>query len=927
MSGKIPLVVFYVLLGFSFQENLNEPEKKFQNIYNKRCYQHIVIGGTDIPVRTPEGRNVSEKELEMIKWVIKSDFLVNDDTIGGCDQYYPSVAMDSAGNFVIVWEDKRNGNPDIYGQMFNKDGIPQGSNFRVNDDAGTETQYNPSIAINNGGNFVIVWEDYRNPSTDIYAQIYNADGIPKGTNFKVNDDAGYTGQYFPSIEMDGEGNFVITWHDYRNGNPDIYAQRYDSSGIAQGINFKVNDDPGTSSQYYPSIAMDNSGNFVITWQDYRNGNYDIYAQRYDSVGIAQGINFKVNDDAGTKAQYTPSIVMGTMGNFVITWQDSRNGTFNPDIYAQMYDSLGVIQGTNFKVNDDPGTSSQYYPSIAMDNSGNFVITWQDYRNGNYDIYAQRYNTGGVAQGTNFKVNDDAGTNLQDAPSIAMDNAGKFAIVWEDRRNGNYDIYVQRYNPDGSGEGANLIVNNDTASSYQFYPSIAMNNASKFIITWYDYRNINPDIYAQRYNPNGIPIGANFMVNDDTNATGQEYPSIGINNTGKFVITWHNYRNGNPDIYAQRYDSNGIAQGINFKVNDDPGTSSQYYPSIAMDNSGNFVIVWRDYRNGNYDIYAQRFDSNGVVQGTNFRVNDDAGTSDQDYPSVMMNSESRFVIAWSDKRNGNYDIYAQIYDSIGVAQGTNFRVNDDIGNTRNQYEPSVAMDSAGNFVIVWTDYRNGDLNPDIYGQMFDKDGIPQGSNFRVNDDAGINNQYYPSVAIDPYDSRFVIVWTDFRNPDGDPEIMAQKYEYGSPSGSNIQLNGADLFPYNYQYSSRFSVSCNSNNVVFAWIDNRRHKGWDIYGKLTDWGLTGIEELNPDDILSVYPNPFISSFIVRFSLGKESLVDVSIYDIGGKLVKKRIERFNSGFHTMEIKIEKIPQGIYFVRVNKGGKTITKKVVHIK
>ena len=72
------------------------------------------------------------------------------------------------------------------------------------------------------------------------------------------------------IAANSSGDFVITWVDNRNGNSDIYAQRYSSDGTAIGNNFRVNDD-GTEVdyQYSPSVAIDNSGNFIITWYDYR----------------------------------------------------------------------------------------------------------------------------------------------------------------------------------------------------------------------------------------------------------------------------------------------------------------------------------------------------------------------------------------------------------------------------------------------------------------------------------------------------------------------------------------------------------------------------------------------------------------------------------------------------------------------------------
>jgi hypothetical protein len=113
-------------------------------------------------------------------------------------------------------------------------------------------------------------------------------------DFQVNENAGSDDikQTRPSI--DGSDNFVITWQDNRDDDYNIYAQRYSSNGIALGANFKVNDDRGSADQGYPSISVDWNGNFVITWRDKRNSNYDIYAQRYSSDGKALGTNFKVN---------------------------------------------------------------------------------------------------------------------------------------------------------------------------------------------------------------------------------------------------------------------------------------------------------------------------------------------------------------------------------------------------------------------------------------------------------------------------------------------------------------------------------------------------------------------------------------------------------------------------------------------------------
>ena len=371
-------------------------------------------------------------------------------------------------------------------------------------------------------------------------------------DFQVNDDPGSAGQYYPSISTDGSGNFVITWTDERNGDYDIYAQRYSSDGSALGTNFKVNDDPGSADQYYPSISTDGSGNFVITWTDERNGDDDIYTQRYAIDGSALGTNFKVNDDPGSAHQRYPSISTDSSGNFVITWMDNRNGDYDYDIYAQRYAIDGSTFGTNFKVNDDQTSAWQESPSISI-NSGNFVISWEDERSGDRDIYAQRYASDGSVLGTNFKVNDDQINVWQESPSISIDGSGNFVITWIDNRNGNYDIYTQRYASDGSALEPNFKVNDDPGSAYQYYPSISTNSSGNFVISWEDERNGDFDIYAQRYASDGSAFGNNFRVTN-TGTRNQLFPEVKLWN-GRIYNTWRDNRvdNIDYDIWANVLD--------------------------------------------------------------------------------------------------------------------------------------------------------------------------------------------------------------------------------------------------------------------------------------------------------------------------------------------------------------------------------------
>jgi len=210
------------------------------------------------------------------------DFRVNE-TVSpdGSEQSSPAISGNGTGSFVVAWVDDRAGyGDDIFAQIFLNRNTPIGGNFKVDTDGIMAWQYGPEVALDSEGNCIIVWVDGRDGEANIYAQRFLADGTPVGSNFRVNDDSGNEEQVNPTVSFDGEGNFVITWADERNGNWDIYGQLYSGSGIATGTNFLVNDDLSSTTQYWPCCARHTDGSFIVAWADLRNGNYDIYYQRY-----------------------------------------------------------------------------------------------------------------------------------------------------------------------------------------------------------------------------------------------------------------------------------------------------------------------------------------------------------------------------------------------------------------------------------------------------------------------------------------------------------------------------------------------------------------------------------------------------------------------------------------------------------------------
>jgi len=398
-----------------------------------------------------------------------------------------------------------------------------------------------------------------------------------------------------------------------------------AAGDVAGVEFLVNTHTEVS-QRNPSIAMDADGDFVVSWQSYQDGSgTGVYAQRYNADGVAAGAEFLVNTYT-TSSQFNPSIAMDADGDFVVSWQSSGQDGDGNGVYAQRYNADGVVAGAEFLVNTTTA-SDQAEPSIAMDADGDFVVSWQSSgQDGNfYGVYAQRYSADGVAAGAEFLVNTTT-VNSQGDPSIAMDADGDFVVSWQSfNQDGEADgVYAQRYNADGLAAGAEFLVNTHTASA-QRNSSIAMDADGDFVVSWVSFLQDGSSwgVYAQRYNADGVEADAEFLVNTTT-ANAQVNPSIAMDADGDFVVSWVSSDGDGNGVYARRYSADGVAADAEFLVNTHT-TSAQRDPSIAMDADGDFVVSWHslDQDGGDYGVYAQRYQGAAQTVDLNLVVNDDS----------------------------------------------------------------------------------------------------------------------------------------------------------------------------------------------------------------------------------------------------------------------------------------------------------------
>ena len=369
-------------------------------------------------------------------------------------------------------------------------------------------------------------------------------------------------------------------------------------------------------QASPSIVVFKEGNFLIVWQDESFGDRDIYAQKFDSSGTALGINFRILGEIDLSDRLHPDVARLGDSSFILVWVEEEE----QNIYAQKFDPDFSPNSVPIQVNEAPISNPYLRPVMATFPDGGFVVTWQDTRTG-IDIYARRFNSSGYPLSPSFKVNG-GNSFLPESPSVATDTSGVFVIVWTDFRDGDRDIYFQRYSSGGSSLDTNLIANTDVATEIQDQPRVAFGKSKDFMITWVDFRNGNEDIFVRLFSWDGMPRISDRKVNSDLGSDGQWFPDIGADSNGHFIVAWADYRGELPAVYAQKFDTNGTRSGPNILISDSLATGEKQMTSIWVKEPGDYVVSWWNARDLNFDIYAQMVNPVGILKGQNIKANDD-----------------------------------------------------------------------------------------------------------------------------------------------------------------------------------------------------------------------------------------------------------------------------------------------------------------
>jgi hypothetical protein len=381
---------------------------------------------------------------------------------------------------------------------------------------------------------------------------------------------------------------------------------------------------------------------------------------------------------------------------------------------------------DFQVNTS-AAGSQRAGAVTADGQGIFTVVWESSPPPAFvnQVYARRFDATGAPLGSEFAVS--APIAIQPRASAAPD--GSLIVAWSGQPwiGGGFPppdgdgsaILAQRLDKFGLPAGIAFVVNTFT-KGYQSTPVVASDAAGNFVIAWQssEQDGSGTGVFAQRFAADGTRLGEEFQVNTYTdNHQGDNALAVAMAPDGRFVVTWRSIGqdDGNPGVgggglYAQRFAANGAPSGAEFRI--PIGTAGeQAYPGVAVafDPSGGFVAVWPNRpelccASGNSDILGRRFDASGRPVSGEFRVDSDPAQTNVGSPELAMDAAGNFLVVYEGVDGDGVGIFARYFARNATPLGRDFRVN--VETSGNQHSPKVAADPDGNFFVVWTSECDG-----------------------------------------------------------------------------------------------------------------------------------------------------------------------------------------------------------------------------
>ncbi|MBN2475980.1 MAG: S8 family serine peptidase [Pirellulales bacterium] len=384
---------------------------------------------------------------------------------------------------------------------------------------------------------------------------------------------------------------------------------------------------------------------------------------------------------------------------------------------------------------------------------------------------------------------------------------------------------------------------DTDTGYRSLgPCLSIDAGGNIYALWQGFQaGPHGDIFFNRSRDRGVTwnrVDLRLDTGDPLGASHSSSPCIASDSSGHVYAVWEDDRNdrrdGNGDIYcnvSHDYGATWQAEAFRLDLGDSPGSTRSYSPSLCADEDGHVYVVWGDDRNGESDIYFNYSHDHGttwLAEPIRLDTGDAPGAHDSYYPVLQCDARGSVYVAWSDRRNADVELNADIYFTHSRDYGATWQtepvrlnVGADPGTSWSRY-PSLSCDDEGHVYAAWQEYRHDPTRAcaDVYGNF----SADYGATWR-SDDVRLNAGDAPGASVSQHVQigsdrigHVYVLWSDSRHGKGEIYFNASD-DYGATwPTDDVRISHTDS-PGSYTLYSPTLTCDDQGNVYVAWQDYR------------------------------------------------------------------------------------------------------------
>ncbi len=828
----------------------------------------------------------------------------------------------SGGGWWTVWTDDRQGSTKIYRQRYDSTGTLLGSNEMISGSTVGHDYADPRLAIDTLGRIYFSWRDQT--AGMVFLTRYTSAGAADWSALQVNDTSGSSFAGPSDLAVFPDGQVVVAWEDYSTLGSTIQMRMFSSTGTSLVGPIQVNSDGGSVSHWVPAVAVAPGSGLLVCWEDYRNGQADIFARQYSGAGSPVGVDFAVvpsPDDVA--AQYSPAVTYSTKDRYVIGWTDLRQGQ---EIFLQRYNQTTGLVGTGHQISAGLDQVFNSYLALTTNRTGRTLALWS--ASGADNVIQSIMLDSGLVPGGLPAVINLASSGQRWAPAGGFARNGSYAVCWTESIDDDPDIALMLFNSGGtrrlSGE---LTVNDDTFGAPVSSPSIVTPSNWWNVIAYVSQKFDWGDVFVRTVSHAGGFLGDETRLNQDVGNSLQSQPNLAVA-SDRAMAVWNDARTlggfSGQRIFGRRLSLYGFPTANEFLISDSSALSSKQSPRVVLHSDGSGLAVWLDSRGGQYQVYGRKLNVAGSVEGSDFLISPLVQSVDITRVYAACDNSNRISVVWFDAGAVTPSLHIQKFNADGSDAGSFVYAPTSPAKIE---DVSADIGSDGRVAVFWTGFENGDHNG--YVTLLSAAGATISGPITVTDSPSADPGS-PSVSI--CNNLYVsTVWIDRR--DGHPLAYFQILDPTlTPLGTNSPAAGSTP-----EYAQEPAVKAYRGRAWFVWADNRT-EGLNVYGRPWVYLPTDVDEepiILPQEfrLAQNYPNPFNPTTEIEYSIPSASRVELAVFNVLGQQTRLLLNREEAA-GTYRIVWDgrddhgaMVASGVYFYRLTAGSFSETRKMMLLK